>query len=402
MKLKMNHFDALIHLVWNIAICDNASGSEKQITEDEFNYFYQIADYEEFELNWQHLLNQRNALNSDIEIIFKEAYKVLESSKKEWRLKCAIYMVRMAGISKEDSLESNISSKEALFLENILNLLKINHEELKNFNKIPPLPLNPIIQWQHSFVLLITCVFLHYKSKYKKQNFKFERNPFLKTIITQENLHINLEYFNQILLDLDYNEILIKEESCKTLKDCSVYWRSKCVHYMFECARIYCLPDFKIKTPPTNLIIDVQKKLNVTNQHLSFYTKKNDFYGAELDLNKFALIQLLYAVGVCDRQIKDIEGLTPDELNFLTQVALTENITISLDIVRKHRKKFKNNHFLIITDICEVLKNATEDWKLKCLNYIKAMAAISQEDDEDFMSNKEMLIILKTLKELGK
>ena len=111
-KQKMYKHDAMLHMVWTIAIADTTPGEEHSYTSEENSYLDTIREVENINLSWSDFNAKRKELGWNREAIIDEACKAIRGCGKAWKMKCLGYMQLMAWVSQEDDLENNMSDKE--------------------------------------------------------------------------------------------------------------------------------------------------------------------------------------------------------------------------------------------------------------------------------------------------
>ena len=109
---EMYKHDAMLHMVWSVALADETPGNEKSVTKQEDSYLDVVRNYEEIKIDWTDFNAKRKHLGYDRELIIDEACKAIRGCGKDWKIKCLGYMQRMALVSQEDDLDTNMSDKE--------------------------------------------------------------------------------------------------------------------------------------------------------------------------------------------------------------------------------------------------------------------------------------------------
>ena len=112
MAQEMYKNDALLHLVWSVATCDQKDGADSSVTPEEDKYLDIIRSKEGINIDWADFNAKRKSLGSDRKVINHEACKALRGCGEDWKIKCLGYMKKMAWISQENDLENNIGDKE--------------------------------------------------------------------------------------------------------------------------------------------------------------------------------------------------------------------------------------------------------------------------------------------------
>lgn len=100
-KKMMTEKEALMHLIWCIAVVDKAEDDAKWASAEEDSYFKTVAKTEKIDINYDDFNATRKKLNSFDNQIVREACNSIRTSSKEWRIKCLGYMKRMAWLSWE-------------------------------------------------------------------------------------------------------------------------------------------------------------------------------------------------------------------------------------------------------------------------------------------------------------
>jgi len=131
MAQEMYKLDAMLHIVWVMAVEDRKDGSDKWATPEEDNYLDTIRKAENINIDWTDFNAKRKELGSGEKII-DEACKALRSCGKDWRIKTMGYMQRMGWVSQEDDLENNMSDKEWALVLRAQEALGLTDEERKN------------------------------------------------------------------------------------------------------------------------------------------------------------------------------------------------------------------------------------------------------------------------------
>ena len=136
MAQEMYKHDAMLHLVWCVALADKMSGEEKFITPEENSYINTIRDTEGINIDWDDFSAKRQQLDYDKERIIDEACKALRGCGRDWKIKCLGYMQRMGWVSNEggykDDAEQNISEKEWELILRAQRELGLTSDERKN------------------------------------------------------------------------------------------------------------------------------------------------------------------------------------------------------------------------------------------------------------------------------
>ena len=127
----MYKHDAMLHLVWIIAIADISPDEEHSYTSEENSYLDSIREVEKISLSWSDFNAKRKELGYNRELIIDEACKALRGCGKAWKMKCLGYMLLMAWVSKEDDLENNMSDKEWRLIKLVQRELGLTNEERK-------------------------------------------------------------------------------------------------------------------------------------------------------------------------------------------------------------------------------------------------------------------------------
>jgi fructose-specific phosphotransferase system component IIB len=138
MAQEMYKHDALLHLVWTIAVADGAPGAEKNVTPEEDSYLDTVRKQEGIKIDWDDFNAKRKSLNYNRERIIDEACKALRGCGKDWKIKCLGYMQRMAWVSQEDDLENNMSDKEWSLVLRAQKELGLTDDERKNAYQLLP------------------------------------------------------------------------------------------------------------------------------------------------------------------------------------------------------------------------------------------------------------------------
>ena len=112
MAQEMYKHDALLHLVWTVALVDTTPGAETSVTPEEDSYLNTVRKQEGINIVWADFNAKRKSLEHNRERIIDEACKALRGCGKDWKIKCLGYMYRMAWVSQEDDLNNNLSDKE--------------------------------------------------------------------------------------------------------------------------------------------------------------------------------------------------------------------------------------------------------------------------------------------------
>ena len=128
----MYKHDALLHLVWTVAVADSASGAEKNVTTEEDSYLNTVRKQEGIKIDWDDFNAKRKSLAYNRERIIDEACKALRGCGKDWKIKCIGYMQRMGWVSQEDDLENNMSDKEWALVLRAQKELELTDDERKN------------------------------------------------------------------------------------------------------------------------------------------------------------------------------------------------------------------------------------------------------------------------------
>ena len=131
MEQEMYKHDAMLHLIWSVAIADKVTGAENGYTTDENEFMNKINSIEDINMNWSDF-NEKQASLSTRDSIINEACKALRGCGKEWKIRTVGYMIRMAQISREDELTNNISDKEWRLIMDVAKLLGLSDDERNN------------------------------------------------------------------------------------------------------------------------------------------------------------------------------------------------------------------------------------------------------------------------------
>jgi hypothetical protein len=132
MAQEMYKNDALLHLVWSVATCDQKDGADSSVTPEEDKYLGIIRSKEGINIDWDDFNAKRKSLGSDREVINHEACKALRGCGKDWKIKCLGYMKKMAWVSQENDLENNIGDKEWELILHAQKELGLTEEERTN------------------------------------------------------------------------------------------------------------------------------------------------------------------------------------------------------------------------------------------------------------------------------
>ncbi len=128
----MYKHDALLHLVWTVAVADGATGAENNVTTEEDSYLNTVRKQEGIKIDWDDFNAKRKSLDYNRERIIDEACKALRGCGKDWKIKCIGYMQRMGWVSQEDDLENNMSDKEWALVLRAQKELELTDDERKN------------------------------------------------------------------------------------------------------------------------------------------------------------------------------------------------------------------------------------------------------------------------------
>jgi len=128
---EMYKHDAMLHIVWVMAVEDRKEGTEKWATPEEDSYLDTIRKAENINILWADFNAKREELGSGEKII-DEACKALRGCGKDWKIKTLGYMQRMGWVSQEDDLENNMSDKEWSLVLRAQKALGLTDEERKN------------------------------------------------------------------------------------------------------------------------------------------------------------------------------------------------------------------------------------------------------------------------------
>ena len=131
MAQQMYKHDALLHLVWTVAICSKERGMEKWATPEEDAYLELIRKTENITIDWGDFNAKRKELGWQREIIIDEACKALRGCGKEWRIKCVGYMKRMAWVSWEGAYIDDEPMFQDAFRSTMLEKQNISDAEWK-------------------------------------------------------------------------------------------------------------------------------------------------------------------------------------------------------------------------------------------------------------------------------
>ena len=139
---EMYKNDALLHLVWTVAVVDNSPDAEKSVTPEEDSYLDTVRKQEGINIVWADFNAKRKSLEHNRERIIDEACKALRGCGKDWKIKCIGYMKRMGWISNEggykDDIEQNISEKEWALILRAQRELGLTDDERKNSSNSLP------------------------------------------------------------------------------------------------------------------------------------------------------------------------------------------------------------------------------------------------------------------------
>jgi hypothetical protein len=138
MTQEMNKNDAMLHLIWTVAIADKKAGEISTITPEENNYLEVVCKKENIIIDWDDFNAKRKSLDYNKERIIDESCEALQDCDKDWKIRCLGYMQRMAWISREDDLENNMSDKEWSMILRAQKELDLTAEERKNSPKNLP------------------------------------------------------------------------------------------------------------------------------------------------------------------------------------------------------------------------------------------------------------------------
>lgn len=135
-KKMFTEQEALMHLIWCIAVVDKGANDDKWASSEENAYFNNVAKIEKIDMNYDDFNAKRKKLNSNENQIVREACNSIKSSTKEWKLKCLGYMQRMGWVSNEggykDDLEQDISEKEWKLILRAQRELGLTKDERNN------------------------------------------------------------------------------------------------------------------------------------------------------------------------------------------------------------------------------------------------------------------------------
>ena len=97
---EMYKHDAMLHIVWVVAVEDRKDEAEKWATPEEDNYLDTIRKAEDINIVWADFNAKRKELGSGEKII-DEACKALRGCGRDWKIKTLGYMQRMGWVSQE-------------------------------------------------------------------------------------------------------------------------------------------------------------------------------------------------------------------------------------------------------------------------------------------------------------
>ena len=120
----MDKGEALLNLVWEVALCDKTRVGKKDewVTSEENDYLDFVRDKEEINLTWDDFNEKRKLFDHRGETI-DEACRTLKSCNKEWQMKSLGYMCGMGWVSfEEKSIFSKTGFKEKFGLEEKNNM----------------------------------------------------------------------------------------------------------------------------------------------------------------------------------------------------------------------------------------------------------------------------------------
>jgi hypothetical protein len=123
MAQEMYKHDALLHLLWAVAIADRTPDDEKYgaVSSAEDEYYEKIRKDEGINISFGEIADKREALIKSIgaEGIINEALKATNGCSREWRIKVLGYMMGMSFKSKEvqDNGMKTQSRKESAIIE---------------------------------------------------------------------------------------------------------------------------------------------------------------------------------------------------------------------------------------------------------------------------------------------
>ena len=141
MAQEMYKHDAMLHLVWCVALSDKTWQTDdgqgyKYKTKQENAYLNRIREAEGITIDWADFNAKRKELGYDKEVIIDEACKALRGCGREWRIKALGYMQLMGWISQEDDKWNNMSDKEWYLIMRAQKELRLTDDERKAAPKL--------------------------------------------------------------------------------------------------------------------------------------------------------------------------------------------------------------------------------------------------------------------------
>ncbi|MDI9337657.1 MAG: hypothetical protein QM539_04435 [Alphaproteobacteria bacterium] len=386
--------EALLNVVYSLAVIDSTTSSENTITIAEETYLKQIAEDEH--IHWETFKLQRQRLNeNDFEKNILDSCNIILSSPQAdlYIQKCLQYLLILAHVSIEQPNHQHLSDFEKNFISKIERLLNAKALSITQF-EIPHY--QEKIFWQTAFIHLIWSIDTFDLTKGESEALNPELDPYLNFIITTENFTLNWDHFKSNLIVFDYDDLKICEESCKSLLDCRIEFRAKCLAYIFN---------MKATKLETSLNLDkyialIKKKLNVSSADIEYYAQNADATTAFKKI-QFALLHLILCIALIDKDNRSISFISPEEFDYFKLIIENENFKADFGMDILYQMSQSSNHYnQQLDESLNILSIADIKWKIKCIGYMKRMAWVTKESNDSPISGKEAELILLAQKKL--
>lgn len=135
MAQEMYKHDALLHLLWAMAVVDgkkDANGEWELVTDDEDEYYEKVKKAEGITISFSEINDKLKKLVPVIgkDGVINEALKATNGCSREWRTKVYGYMWRMALKSNEGHQDnSNCSDNEYALIKKARDYFELTEEE---------------------------------------------------------------------------------------------------------------------------------------------------------------------------------------------------------------------------------------------------------------------------------
>lgn len=293
MAQEMYKHDAMLHLVWTVALSEEAEGEifGEKITEGENSYLNTIRQFEGITIDWNDFNAKRQHLGHDKEVIIDEACKAVRGCGKEWKIKCIGYMQLMAWVERESMAYANdaywfkrMGDKEWDLILRAQRELRLTDEErdLSYVNLPTPTALLPSATeegiWtpMEAMLHLVWLVATVSRDRVTGNTVSPEEGSYIHSIIRFEGIIVDWDAWGARRAYLDCDTEKIFEEACRALEGYSGEgacrtWKIKCLGYMTRMAWSAQEddPTYNLSDKEWDLIIRAQRNFDLTDVEIN-------------------------------------------------------------------------------------------------------------------------------------